>query len=90
MYKQIISIIKDICLRYKDIETFKYQDSCFNNQQNSHKGFQVYVDDVTLSELNIETDIFKISYEIFILNSEMTYWRIKTRHSISPLISWHT
>ena len=69
MYKEIISIIKDICLRYKDIETFKYQDSCFNNQQNSHKGFQVYVDDTTLSELNIETDIFKVSYEIFILNS---------------------
>ena len=69
MYKEIISIIKDICLRYKDIETFKYQDSCLNNQQNSHKGFQVYVDDTTLSELNIETDIFKVSYEIFILNS---------------------
>ena len=69
MYKEIINIIKDICLRYKDIETFKYQDSCFNNQQNSHKGFQVYVDDVTLSELNIETDIFKVSYEIFILNN---------------------
>ena len=69
MYKEIINIIRNICLRYKDIETFKYQDSCFNNQQNSHKGFQVYVDDTTLSELTIETDIFKVSYEIFIINS---------------------
>ena len=69
MYKEIINIIRNICLRYKGVKTFKYQDSCFNNQQNSNKGFQVYVDDTTLSELNIETDIFKVSYEIFILNN---------------------
>ena len=69
MYKEVIDIIRYICLRYNGVSRFRYQDSRFNNQQNSNKGFQVYVDDVTLSELNIETDIFKISYEIFILNS---------------------
>lgn len=69
MYKEIINIIRNICLRYNGVKTFKYQDSCFNNQQNSHKGFQVYVDDTSISEINIETDIFKVSFEIYILNS---------------------
>ena len=69
MYKDILNIIRNICLRYKGVKTFKYQDSCFNNQQNSNKGFQVYVDDTSISEINIETDIFKVSYEIFILNN---------------------
>ena len=36
MYKEIIDIIRNICLRYKGVKTFKYQDSCFNNQQNSN------------------------------------------------------
>ena len=64
MYKEIINIIRNICLRYNGVKTFKYQDSCFNNQQNSNKGFQVYVDDTSISEINIETDIFKVSFEI--------------------------
>ena len=69
MYKELINIIRNICLRYKGVKTFKYQDSCFNNQQNSNKGFQVYVDDTSISEINIETDIFKVSFEIYILNN---------------------
>lgn len=67
MLKDVINIIKDISLRHKGVRTFKYQSDIYNNAQNNHKMYQVYVDDVSLHELNITTNIFKASFEIYIL-----------------------
>ena len=67
MLKDVINIIKDVCLRHKGVRTFKYQSDMHNNAQNNHKYYQVYVDDVSLHELNITTNIFKASFEIYIL-----------------------
>lgn len=68
MLKDVINIIKDISLRHKGVKTFRYQGDKFNNAQNNHKTFQVYVDDISLHELNITTNVFKAKFEIYILS----------------------
>ena len=67
MLKDVINILKDISLRHKGVRTFKYQSDIYNNAQNNHKYYQVYVDDISLHELNITTNIFKARFEIYIL-----------------------
>ena len=67
MLKDVIEILKDISLRHKGVYTFRYQGEDLNNAQNNHKGYQVYVDDISLHELNITTNIFKARFEIYIL-----------------------
>lgn len=67
MLKDVINILKDISLRNKAVRTFRYQGEKMNNAQNNHKTYQVYVDDISLHELNITTNIFKAQFEIYIL-----------------------
>ncbi len=67
MLKDIIEILKNVSLRHKGVYTFRYQGEKFNNAQNNYKTFQVYVDDISLHELNITTNIFKATFEIYIL-----------------------
>jgi hypothetical protein len=67
MLKDVIDIIKNISLRHKGVRTFRYQSEILNNAQNNHKGYQVYVDDISMHELNITTNIFKAKFEIYIL-----------------------
>lgn len=67
MLKDVINILKDVSLRHKGVRTFRYQGEKFNNAQNNFKGYQVYVDDISLHELNITTGVFKAKFEIYIL-----------------------
>lgn len=67
MLKDVINILKDVALRHKGVQTFKYQGDDLNNAQNNYLGYQVYVDDISLHELNITTNIFKAKFEIYIL-----------------------
>ena len=68
MLKDVIEIIKDVSLKHKGVRTFRYQSEILNNSQNNYDTFQVYVDDVSLHELNITTNIFKAKFEIYILS----------------------
>ena len=75
MLKDVIDIIKDISLRHKGVRTFRYQSEVLNNAQNNHKTYQVYVDDVSLHQLNITTNIFKAEFQVYVLgfvNDETT------------------
>ena len=67
MLKDIIEILKDVSLRHKGVYTFRYQNKVYNNAQNDYITYQVYCDDVSLHELNITTNIFKASFELYIL-----------------------
>lgn len=67
MLKDVINILKDVSLRHRGVRTFRYQGNDFNNAQNNHKTYQVYVDDVSLHDLNITTNIFKAQFEVYIL-----------------------
>ncbi len=67
MLKDVIEILKEISLRHRGVKTFRYQGDKFNNAQNNYATFQMYVDDISLHELNITTNIFKAQFEIYIL-----------------------
>ena len=67
MLKDVIEILKNASLRHKGVYTFRYQGDDLNNQQNNYKMYQVYVDDISLHQLNITTNIFKVEFQIYIL-----------------------
>lgn len=67
MLKDIVNIIKDVALRHKGVRTFRYQSKIYNNAQNGYETFQVYLDDISHHELNITTNIFKVSFELYVL-----------------------
>lgn len=69
MLKDIIEILKNISLRHKGVRTFRYQGDDLNNQSGNYKGFQVYVDDISLHQLNITTNIFRTEFQIYILST---------------------
>lgn len=68
MLKDVVNIIKDISLRHRGVRTFRYQSEILNNAQNNHKTYQVYLDTVSLHQLNITTNIFTSSFELYILS----------------------
>ena len=67
MLKDVIDILRDISLRHKNVYTFLYQDDMLNNAQNNYPGYQVYVSDTSMHQLNITTNIFKAEFQIYIL-----------------------
>ena len=67
MIKDVIDVLKNAALRHKGVRTFRYQADDLNNAQNNYKGYQVYVDDISHSQLNITTGIFKVEFQIYIL-----------------------
>lgn len=67
MLKDIIEILETISLRHKGVRTFRYQSKILNNAQNNYGTYQVYVDDVSLHQLNITNNVFKAEFDIYIL-----------------------
>ena len=69
MLADVINLIKDISLKHKLVNTFKYQSSILTNAQGNNKSFQVIVDDTNLSQLIITSspDIFTITLDIYII-----------------------
>ena len=68
MIKDLVEIIKNVSLRHKLVKTFRYQNDTWNNAQNNYKTYQVYLDTVSMHQLNITTNIFTSSFEIYILS----------------------
>lgn len=70
MFKEVISIIKDVCLRYKGTKTFRYQNVFLNNSQNNYATLQIYLSDVTHHDLNISytPPVFKMETTLYILD----------------------
>lgn len=67
MLKDVIDILRDISLRHKGVKTFRYQSDIYNNAQNNHKTYQVYVDTASIHQLNITTNVFRAEFGIHIL-----------------------
>lgn len=70
MFKEIVNIIKDVCLRYKGTKTFRYQNVFLNNSQNNYATLQIYLSDVTHHDLNISytPPVFKMETTLYILD----------------------
>ena len=67
MLKDIIEALRHVSLTHKGVYTFKYQGDDLFNAQNNYKGYQVYVDDISLHQLNITTGIFKVEFQVYVL-----------------------
>lgn len=67
MINDFVEIFKNLALRHHGVYTFRYQDKIFNNAQNNHRTYQVYLDTVSLHNLNITTNIFTSEFELYIL-----------------------
>lgn len=67
MYKEIIELIKEWCLKYKLSGSFKYQDSILINAQNNNRYLQFIVDDTSIHNLNITSNIFVSTIDLYIL-----------------------
>ena len=67
MINDFVELFKNIALRHKLVYSFRYQDKILNNAQSNYKTFQVYMDTVSLHQLNITTNIFTSSFELYIL-----------------------
>lgn len=68
MIKDFVELFKNIALRHKLVRTFRYQEKIYNNAQNNYKTYQVYMDTISLHQLNITTNIFTSEFELYILS----------------------
>lgn len=66
-YKDIIDSITNVMKRFKGVNFVKYQSDDLNNQQHNNKTLQCYVDDISLSQYNLTTNINKIELQVYIL-----------------------
>ena len=67
IYKEVVGIIKDTVSRFKGVNFVRYQGDDLNNQQQNNKTIQVYIDDVSLHQFNLTTNIVKAEYQLYIL-----------------------
>lgn len=66
-YKEIVDTLIGVLSRFKGVNYVKYQGDDLNNQQHNHKTIQCYIDNISLSQYNLTTNINKISFEVYIL-----------------------
>lgn len=68
MLTEIVDIIRNLSLRHKGVRTFRYQAKTYNNSQNNHLAYQVYLADHSYHQLNLTTNIVRAEFELYILN----------------------
>jgi hypothetical protein len=67
IYKDVVNVIKDALSRFKGVNFVKYQGDDLNNHQHNYNTIQCYIDDISLHQFNLTTNIVKAQYEIYIL-----------------------
>lgn len=67
MYKSLVKYIMDLFAMYSPVSTVKYQGRLLNNAQNNCKNVQVYLENSTYSRLNITTNVFITTFNIWCL-----------------------
>jgi len=66
-YKEIVNTIIDVLSRFKGVNFVRYTSSDLINQQNNNKTIQCWIDNISMSEYNLTTNINKIEFQIYIL-----------------------
>ena len=67
LYKDVVNILGDALSRFKGVNFVKYQGDDLNNQQHNYNTIQCYIDDISLSQFNLTTNIVKVEFEVYIL-----------------------
>lgn len=66
-YKQIVEALIDVLSRFKGVNYVKYTGNDLINQQNNNKTLQCWIDNISLSQYNLTTNINKIEFQVYIL-----------------------
>ena len=66
-YKEIVDTIIGVLSRFKGVNYVRYSGDDLINQQNNHKTLQCWIDNISLSQYNLTTNINKMSFEVYIL-----------------------
>ena len=66
-YKDIVDTLVGVLSRFKGVNYVRYIGDDLINQQQNHKTLQCWMDNISLSEYNLTTNINKISFEVYIL-----------------------
>lgn len=66
-YKEIVDTLANILSRYKGVNYVRYCGDDLINQQQNHKTIQCWIDNVSLSDYNLTTNVNKIEFQVYIL-----------------------
>ena len=67
IYKDVIDVIVNALSRFKGVNFVKYTGDDLINAQNNNKTLQCWIDDISLHQFNLTTNIVKAEYQIYIL-----------------------
>lgn len=66
-YKEIVDTLVGVLSRFKGVNYVRYCGDDLINQQNNHKTLQCWIDNISMSQYNLTTNINKMSFEVYIL-----------------------
>lgn len=66
-YKEIVDTLGNILSRYKGVNYVRYCGDDLINQQQNHKPIQCWIDNISLSDYNLTTNVNKMEFQIYIL-----------------------
>ena len=66
-YKEIVDALVDVLSRFKGVNYVSYTGDDLINQQQNYKTLQCWIDNISLSQYNLTTNINKIEFQVYIL-----------------------
>lgn len=66
-YKDIVDTLIGVLSRFKGVNYVRYTGDDLINQQNNHKTLQCWIDNISMSQYNLTTNINKMTFEVYIL-----------------------
>ena len=66
-YKQIVEALIEPLKRFKGVNYVRYTGDDLINQQNNNKTLQCWIDNISMSQYNLTTNINKIEFQVYIL-----------------------
>lgn len=66
-YKDIVDALIGVLKRFKGVNYVKYTGDDLINQQQNYKTLQCWVDNISMSQYNLTTNINKIEFQVYVL-----------------------
>ena len=66
-YKQIVEALIEPLKRFKGVNYVRYTGNDLINQQNNNKTLQCWIDNISMSQYNLTTNVNKIEFQVYIL-----------------------
>lgn len=66
-YKDIVNTLVDVLSRFKGVNYVRYTGDDLINKQHNYKTLQCWIDNISLSQYNLTTNINKIEFQVYVL-----------------------